>query len=489
MPSLPDLILVTGATGYVGSCLVPRLLDKGYRVRVLVRDPQRWQGQAWLSRVEVVPGDMLDASSLKIALEHVTAAIYLIHNMSSGRHYESRELESAHNFLAAAETWDIQHIIYLGGLANPEEEIGPHLRSRLQTGEILRSGRIPVTEFRSSLVIGSGSTSFEMIRYLTEQIPVIIGPPNLQKLSQPIGIQNVLEYLLAALETPACRGHIYEIGGGDVLSYAETMLAYARLRGLTRCVLLLPWIPDTLMAFFTSILTPVPSRIARPLIGGMCGHSIVRNESALEMFPQVRPLGYRDSVLQALEHLSPSRLDSVWQNGTSLSGMMKEGFFIENREVRIKVQPEVVYQLVSGMGGKRGWMYLNGLWKLRGFIDRLMGGAGSRGRSSQVILSVGDIMDFYYVEAVVPGRLLRLKAELKAPGLGWMEWRMNPESDGNRDRTVLSQTVFFAPRGVWGFIYWYILWPVHSLVFAGLIQGIARRATEFDVSEGDTHED
>jgi uncharacterized protein YbjT (DUF2867 family) len=487
MPSLSDLLLVTGVTGYVGSCLVPHLLEKGYRVRVLVRDPERLHGRAWLPRVEVALGDMLDAGSLKIALEQVTAAIYLVHNMSSGQGYESRELESARNFLAAAEAADIQHIVYLGGLANPQEEIGPHLRSRLQTGEILRSGLIPVTEFRASLVIGSGSISFEMIRYLTEQIPVIVGPRNLKKLTQPIAIQNVLEYLLAALETPACRGRVYEIGGGDVLSYAQTMLTYARLRGLTRRVLLFPWISDTLMAFFTGKLTPVPSLIARPLIGGMRSHSIVRDGSALEMFPQVQPLAYQDSVLQALENLSPPRLDQDWQNGDSFCRMKREGFFIENRQGRIEVQPEVVYQLVSGMGGKGGWIYLNGLWKLRGFIDRLIGGPGLRGRSSKETLSVGDVLDYYCVEAVTPGRLLRLKAELKAPGLGWMEWRTNPDVDS--DGTVLSQTVYFAPRGVWGFIYWYFLWPVHALVFAGLIRGIARRAMEFDVSRGDTHED
>jgi len=487
MPSLSDLLLVTGVTGYVGSCLVPHLLEKGYRVRVLVRDPKRLHGRAWLPRVEVAPGGMLDAGSLKIALEQVTAAIYLVHNMSSGQGYESRELESARNFLAAAEAADIQHIVYLGGLANPQEEIGPHLRSRLQTGEILRSGHIPVTEFRASLVIGSGSISFEMIRYLTEQIPVIVGPRNLKKLTQPIAIQNVLEYLLAALETPACRGRVYEIGGGDVLSYAQTMLTYARLRGLNRRVLLFPWISDTLMAFFTGKLTPVPSLIARPLIGAMRSHSIVRDGSALEMFPQVQPLAYQDSVLQALENLSPPRLDQDWQNGASFCRMKREGFFIENRQGRIAVQPEVVYQIVSGMGGKGGWIYLNGLWKLRGFIDRLIGGPGLRGRSSKETLSVGDVLDYYCVEAVTPGRLLRLKAELKAPGLGWMEWRTDP--DVNSDGTVLSQTVFFAPRGVWGFIYWYFLWPVHALVFAGLIRGIARRAMEFEVSRGDTHED
>ena len=486
MLTLPDLILVTGATGYVGSCLIPHLLEKGYRVRVLARDPQRLQGHIWLSRVEVAGGDLSNASLLKAAFVDVTAAIYLVHNMSSGRHYESRELESAFNFLAAAEASGIQHIIYLGGLANPEENIGSHLRSRLRTGDTLRSGRIPVTEFRASLVIGSGSISFEMIRYLTEQLPVIVGSPNLKRLTQPIAIQNVLEYLLAALETPACRGSVYEIGGGDVLSYAETMQTYARLRGLTRRVLLLPWVPDALMAFITGALTPVPTRIARPLIGGMRGDSIVRAGSALETFPQIRPLDYRDSLLQALANLSPSRLDPVWRNGASLCRMKREGFFIENRQVRIRVQPEVVYQVVSGMGGKYGWIYLNGLWKLRGSIDRLIGGPGLRGRSSKQNPSVGDVLDFYRVEAVKPGSLLRLKAELKAPGLGWMEWRTSAEVDG--DGTLLSQTVFFAPAGVWGFIYWYFLWPVHSLVFAGLIRAIARCAIKFVVPREDDHE-
>jgi uncharacterized protein YbjT (DUF2867 family) len=481
---MADLILVTGATGYVGSRLIPRLVEKGYRVRVLVHDLGRLHGRAWLSRVESVPGDMLDVQSLNVALKNVTTAFYLVHNMSSGWHYQARELESARNFTAAAEAAEIEHIVYLGGLANPEEDIGSHLRYRLQTGDILRSGRIPVTEFRSSLVIGSGSISFEMIRYLTEQIFLIIGPRSLNNLAQPIAIQDVLGYLLAALENPACRGRVYEIGGADVLTYAETMLMYARLRGLTRRVISLAWIPDTLMAFLIDRLTPVPAYIAKPLIGGLRGNSIVRDGSAREMFPWIHPISYRASVMLALENLSPHRLEPVWMNRGSLCRIKQEGFFIEHRQVRLEVRTEEAYRVVSSMGGKRGWLYLNGLWKLRGFLDRLVGGPGMRGRSGNEYLSVGDVMDYYRVEAVEPGQMLRLKAELKAPGLGWMEWRTTSEGDG----TLLSQTAFFAPRGVWGFIYWYFLWPVHVLVFAGLIRVIALRAAELDVAGENANE-
>ncbi len=468
---MEKLILVTGATGYIGNCLIPCLLEKGYRVRVLVREPERLRGRAWLSQVEVAQGDLLEANSLASALEHVAAAFYLVHNMSSGRHYEARETESAHNFATMAAATGLEQIIYLGGLAHPEEKIGAHMRSRLKTGEILRSGRVPVTEFRSSLIIGSGSISFEMIRYLTEQFPLLIGPRDLKNLAQPIAAQDVLAYLLAALEIPACRGGIYEIGGSDIMSYAETMLAYARLRGLRRGALLLPWIPADLMAFFVGRLTPIPQRIARPLIGGMCGSSIVRISVADKVFPDIHPQTYRNSILLALEQLSPSRLEPAWRNGAPLHRIRMEGFFIENREIMIEARPEAVYRVVSGMGGKNGWLYLNWLWHLRGLLDRLAGGPGMRGRSSEMTLSENDVVDYYRVEALEPGRILRLKAELKTPGQGWMEWRTTPDGGG----TVLSQTAFFAPRGMLGFVYWYLLWPVHELVFAGLIRAIARR--------------
>ena len=471
---MEKLILVTGATGYIGNCLIPRLLEKGYRVRVLVRDPKRLREHPWLLHVEVAQGDLLDAQTITPALDHVDAAFYLVHNMSNGRHYEACETESAHNFVTAANTTNLQQIIYLGGLAHPEEKIGSHLLSRIQTGETLRLGRVPVTEFRSSFIIGSGSISFEMIRYLTEQFPLLVGPRDLKNLTQPISVQDVLAYLLAALETPACRGGIYEIGGSDVLSYAETMLSYARLRGLRRGMLLLPWMPVDLMAFLVGRLMPIPPRIARALISGIRGSSNVHHADADKVFPDIHPQSYPRSIQSALEQLSPTRLEPVWRNGASSSRIMTQGFFIVNREVRLDARPEVVYRVVSGMGGKSGWLYLNGLWQLRGLLDRLAGGPGMRGRGSEGNLSENDIMDYYRVEALEPGRMLRLKAELKAPGQGWMEWRAAPDGAG----TLLSQTAFFAPRGLMGFLYWYLLWPVHALVFAGLIRAIARRVRE-----------
>ena len=462
---------MAGATGYVGNFLIPLLLKKGYQVRVLVREPERIRGRAWLPQVEVARGDLFEPSSLTPVLTGITAAFYLVHNMTSGRKYEKREVESACNFASMAEIAGLEQIIYLGGLAHPDEKIGAHLRSRLQTGDSLRSGHVPVTEFRSSLIIGSGSTSFEMIRYLTDQMPLLIGPHNLQNLAQPIAIKDVVKYLLAALEIPACWGGIFEIGGKDILSYAETMLVYAYLRGLRRQVLLLPWIPVDLMAFLVGRITPIPVDIARPLIGGMRGNSVVIDTAAEQMFPAIHPQGYRDSVLDALEQIHPTSLEPVWRTDASLCRVRVVGFFIENRQVRLKVSPEAIHQVVSGLGGKRGWLYMNTLWQLRGFLDKLIGGPGLRGRSSENALSENDIVDFYRVEAFVPGRMLRLRAELRSPGQGWMEWQLTPDSEGTR----LDQTVFFAPRGLAGYIYWYFLWPLHTLVFAGLIKAIARR--------------
>jgi uncharacterized protein YbjT (DUF2867 family) len=469
------LILVTGATGYVGGCLVPRLLEKGYRVRVLVRDPARISTRTWLPQVELVGGDLFSPGTVHQALQDVSATFYLVHNMSSGRNYFGREIEAARNFASAATDAGVEHIIYLGGLADPAEDIGPHMLSRIQTGDILRQACTPVTEFRASLVIGSGSISFEMIRYLTEQFPILIGPSWMHNRSQPIAIQDVLKYLLLALETPACRGKIYEIGGESVLTYAQTMSIYARLRGLNRRLLTLPGLPVDLMALVAGILTPFPARIARPLLGGMRANSVVRTDSARRDFPKVRPISYEASVSLALELLSPGSLGYVWENGASSFEMKREGFFMEGRQIWLKVGTGAVYRAVTGLGGRRGWLYLDWLWKLRGWFDRLIKGPGLRGRRVEDDLVEGDVLDFYRVEALEKNTLVRLKSELKAPGLGWMEWRIHPQPEGD---VFLSQIAYFAPKGAIGFLYWYLLLPVHRLVFAGLIKALARRAAE-----------
>jgi uncharacterized protein YbjT (DUF2867 family) len=473
-PVTPDkLVLVTGATGYVGGNLAPCLLEMGYRVRILARDPARLHERLWWSQVEAVDGDIISPDIAIRALQGVSTAYYLVHNMISGTNYFEREIESARNFASAAAAAGVQHIIYLGGLADPAEEIGLHLRSRLQTGDILREGSVPVTEFRSSLIIGSGSISFEMIRYLTEQFPILPGPRWIDKCTQPIGIRNVLDYLISALENQACRGKIYEIGGKNVITYAETITIYARLRGLKRRVFALPGIPLNLMAALAGALTPVPARIAGSLLEGMRGDSVVCNDSAKQDFPLIQPTSYETSVSLAMKRLSPDYLESGWENDASSFRIKQRGFFIEGQQIRLPLGSESVYQAVTELGGKRGWLYMNGLWKLRGFFDRLIGGPGLRGRRTEDDLIEGDVLDFYRVEALEEYRLVRLRAELRAPGLGWMEWRIRSRSEGG---LLLSQIAYFAPKGVFGFLYWYLLLPVHHLVFTGLLKAIARRA-------------
>jgi uncharacterized protein YbjT (DUF2867 family) len=473
MPS-PDLILVAGATGYVGRHLIPALLAQGCRVRCLARQPRRLAIQPWFAQVEVLQGDVVDRPALDQALAGVSTAFYLVHNMTSGQSYAERDLLGAHSFAAAAAQAGVAHIIYLGGLADPQASIGQHLASRIHTGEALRQGCVPVTEFRASIVIGPGATAFEMIRYITEQFPLLLAPRWAFKHAQPIAIQNVVDYLLAALASPPGSSRVYEIGGPDMMTFAETMLTYARLRGLKRRLLTLPILPLPLMAFMVEKLTPVPASMAHPLLDGMRGDSVIRDPAARRDFPQIRLIDYPRMIKAALSQLTPEHIDPVAFEGTRPVIMVKhQGFFIDHRQVHLELPAEVVYQTITGLGGRGGWLYLNGLWRLRGWLDRLVGGPGMRGRLPGDTLKSGDVVDFYTVDALEAGRRLHLRADLKAPGLGWMEWRVRPREAGG---VTLTQTACFAPKGLPGFLYHYLLSPMHRLVYAGLLRGIARRA-------------
>ncbi len=479
------LILVTGATGYIASQLIPQLLKRGYRVRALAREPQRLKGRYWYRSIEIIPGDVMHPDSLARALDGVWTAYYLIHNMASGRGYTAIELDGARNFAKAAETAGVEHIIYLGGLADPNGHIAAHMRSRIETGNTLRCGRVPVTEFRAGVIVGPGSISFEMIRFLCELFPILPGPAWLRNRSQPISAQNVLDYLLTALDNPNGRGQIFEIGGPETMTYAESMLRFARLRGLRRWLFTVPGIPVWLMAWLVNKVTPVPEAIARALIEGLLSDSLVRQPAALQIFPNVNLIPYDAAVSSSLAKLHPSQLEPVWTDGhRPVVSIRHEGFLIDHRCLHVAAPPEAVFRVITSLGGEDGWLYADWLWKLRGWLDHLILPHHNKAlkekfktsRSSRLRGSTpnaGDHLDFYRVEAIEPHRLL-LYSELKAPGEGWMEWRVeSDESNGS----LLTQTGYFAPRGLPGFIYWYLLYPFHMFIFNGLLRTIAKKST------------
>src|SRR6266498_3205413 len=346
---MDKLILVTGATGYIASRLIPRLLDAGYRVRCLAREPRRLNGRAWFRDVEVIQGDVTIPSTLHAALEGVHTAYYLIHNMTYGHGYTALELDSARVFASAASSAGVEHIIYLGGLADPEGHIAPHMRSRIETGRVLREGKVPVTEFRAGVIIGSGSISFEMIRFMTELFPIVPGPLWMKNKTQPIAIQNVIDYLFAALTNPNGRGGVFEVGGPDITTYGDLMLRYARIRGLKRSMFLVPGVPLWLMALSVGLMTPVPYPIAFALIGGLSADSVVKHPEALKVFPEVKLIDFDTATKDALKKTHPSHIERVWDDGKLETKSIKhEGCFIDHREVTVNAEPEKVLEILTG---------------------------------------------------------------------------------------------------------------------------------------------
>jgi uncharacterized protein YbjT (DUF2867 family) len=426
------LLLITGATGYIASRLIPRLLEAGYRMRCLARNPLRLKGRKWSRSVEVFQGDVTIPSSLSLALKGVHTAYYLVHNMTYGHGYTSLELDSARAFTDAAEEAGVEHIIYLGGLADPEQHIAPHMRSRIETGRVLREGDVPVTEFRAGVITGSGSISFEMIRFMTELFPIVPGPLWMKNNSQPIAIQNVIDYLLAALSNPQGRGQVFEIGGPDITTYGDLMLRYARLRRLKRSMFLLPGIPVWFMAFGVGLMTPVPYPIAHALIGGLSADSVVRHPEALTVFPEVRLIDFDTATMDALEKTHPFHIE-VWDNGRQGEKSIKhEGCFIQHREIQVDAAPEKMLDALEQF-----------MSTSNDFIKEL-------DTNGQIIACVRN----------------------QAAGEKWIEWRVTQVDN----LTCLSQTVFFSPRGLPGFLYWYLIYPFHLFNFHLLLQKISKAA-------------
>lgn len=464
--------LVTGVTGYVGGRLVPRLLERGHVVRVLVRDPRRVASRWWADRVEVSQGDLLDPGSLGGVFEGVDAAFYLVHSMGSGRDFARRDREAARHFVAAAR--GVRRVVYLGGLASKGATTSEHLRSRGEVGEILRQG-LPTLELRAGPIIGSGSASFEMVRYLTERLPVMIAPAWVESTIQPISIRDTLSYLVLALEREATG--IVEIGA-DRLSFRRMMEIYAETRDLRRWIVPVPVLAPRLAGRWVGLVTPIPNRLAVPLVEGILTDLVADTARARELFPEVDPIDYRTAVELALRRIEARDVTTRW---TGALGPMpafeledREGLVLEERTRVVKASPEAVYRAFSGLGGDRGWPALEWAWWLRGLLDRLAGGPGlRRGRRHPTELEVGEALDFWRVEAVDPPRLLRLRAEMRLPGRGWLQWE-NEARDGGG--TLLRQTAVFAPRGLTGTLYWYALYPFHRPIFARLIRAIASRS-------------
>jgi uncharacterized protein YbjT (DUF2867 family) len=475
-------ILVTGVTGYVGGRLVPRLLEAGYSVRCLVRDPERLQGHSWLNRVEIAKGDALDRTSLVDCMHGTHAAYYLIHGKQAGKPDAIQDLEAARNFTAAAEESGLKRIIYLGELVDPTADLSPYLRSRHETGYLLRQGNVPVTEFRAGMIVGSGSILFEMIRYLAEREPILICPRWFYSLAQPIAIRDVLAYLISALEQPACLGRLIEIGGATRLSYADMLSGYARERGLKRLMLRTPVYAPHLSAYWVHMITSIQWNVILPLIEGLKAESVVRDDLARRLFPNIQPLDFQTALHLALGRVQNDSVETSWSDAlvtsqgdvspvklTSIEGMM-----LERRNLQVELPPEAVFRAYTGLGGERGWLYMNWAWQARGWLDKLVGGVGfRRGRRHPDEIWVGESLDFWRVEAIEPARMIRLRAEMKVPGKAWLEFQSIAQPAG---KTLLTQTAYFAPRGIFGFLYWYLLYPIHAFIFSGMIRKVAERS-------------
>ena len=478
-----ELILVTGATGYVGGRLVPRLLDAGYRVRCLVRDPARVEGRPWCGRVELTAGDALDPESLRTAFRDVSAAYYLIHGMQGGKSNAERDLRVARNFATAAEDARVQKMIYLGELVDPTANLSPYLRSRHETGYLLRQSQVPVTEFRAGMIIGSGSALFEMIRYLAEREPVLVCPAWFFSLAQPIGIRDVLEYLIASLKSPESSGKLIEIGGPTRLTYAEMLMDYAKLRGLKRLLIRTPVNAPRMSAYWVHMVTPIHWRTVLPLIEGLRANLVVHDSEARELFPAIQPMDFQSAVRAALGRVQSDVVETSWSDALVNSAgdvrpykfAIGDGMMLERRTLLVDTPPAAVFRAYTGVGGARGWLFMDWAWALRGWIDKALGGVGiRRGRRHPDDIRPGESLDFWRVEAVERDRLMRLRAEMKVPGKAWLQFESADQKDG---KTLLTETAYYAPRGFWGFVYWYAMWPFHAFLFDGLIRRIAARAS------------
>ncbi|ARF57889.1 SDR family oxidoreductase [Streptomyces gilvosporeus] len=484
------LCLVTGASGYIGGRLVPELLAAGYRVRCLARSPGKLRDHPWAAEVEVVRGDVTDPASVGAAMREVAVAYYLVHALGTGRGFEDTDREGARVFGAQAARAGVRHIVYLGGLTPagvPERELSPHLRSRTEVGRILLASGVPTTVLRAAVIIGSGSASFEMLRYLTERLPVMVTPSWVRTRIQPIAVRDVLRLLVGSARMPADVNRAFDIGGPEVLTYRDMMLRYAAVAGLPRRVILpVPVLTPRLSSLWIGLVTPVPAAIARPLTESL-RHEVVCRENDITHYvpdPPGHPIGFDEAVRLALRRVRDAEVTTRWSSA-SVPGAPSDplptdpawaggSLYTDLRERPVDAPPEALWRVIEGIGGENGWYSFPLAWSVRGIVDRLVGGVGlRRGRRDAHRLRVGDSVDFWRVEEIEPGRLLRLRAEMRLPGPAWLEMYAGTDDTG---RTRYRQRALFHPHGLLGHAYWWSVSPFHAVVFGGMARNIARTA-------------
>ncbi len=481
-------ILVTGATGYLGGRLVPRLLDAGHEVRCLSRSAEKLRDVPWAGAVDVVEGDALDPAALDRALRDVEAAYYLIHSIGTGPQFSESDRRAATTMAEAAARAGVDRIVYLGGLVPTDGKASPHLASRAEVGQILLDGPVPAVVLQAGVVLGSGSASFEMLRYLTERLPVMVTPRWVDSCVQPIAVEDVLRYLVGALDLPAGTNRRFDVGGPDVLTYREMMQRYARIAGLGRRVVVpVPVLSPWLSSQWVNVVTPVPRALAVPLIESL-RNSVVVSESDITRLVPFDPLPFDAAVERALANVrdgdvatrwadaawpdspsDPLPSDPAWSGGT---------VYRDERSSAVAAPVDAVWRTVEGIGGDRGWYSFPLAWSVRGLLDRLVGGVGlRRGRRHRDSLRVGEPLDFWRVEALERGRLLRLRAEMRLPGEAWLEFRIEDAAGGP---AVLHQRALFVPRGLLGHLYWWAVTPFHGVVFGSMLRNLAAAAGSSD---------
>lgn len=473
-------ILLTGANGYIGTRLLPLLLEEGHRVVCMVRDERRFAAKSDLSEeVEIISGDLLKSESLNEIPSDIDAAYYLVHSMSSSDSgFADMERQSSENFSNAIKKTNCKQIIYLTGIAN-DEHLSKHLGSRLAVEEELKSSGIVCTILRAAIIIGSGSASFEIIRDLTEKIPVMVAPKWVKTKCQPIGIRDVLGYLIGVLHNDKAFNQTFDIGGPDILTYKNMLLDYANERGLKRWIITVPVLTPRLSSLWLNLITPVPYSLARSLVDSMKNEVVCKDDSIKNVVPR-KCLTYAEALHLAFEKIDQNSIVSSWKDalnrGYLHTDFMDQIKVPQNGTLQYKVKmpferkAEEVFENIWSIGGSRGWYFMDWLWQLRGLLDKIFGGVGTRrGRTSNIDLQAGDVLDFWRVLlADRKNKRLLLYAEMKVPGEAWLELKL-VEFHG---QAFLSQIATFRPKGLWGRIYWYAMWPFHIVLFKGMAKEI-----------------